>query len=361
MLIAINSSNMKLSSTLFLTTFVVGLFFANPVCGTWSIIATDRATGQVGGAGATCRGADGTSLLDDDFGSGAGRGVLVGQASASHSSVNVAEQELRDGATPSQIIKNYEGNNDQWAAVNYVSALVSTGQSVSNAADTTGRVKGDYLYAVQGNRLSSTNVVTYASEEFRKKTSKGKGKGGGKGGKKGSQVCDELADRLMRSMEAAVKDGDGDSDCTPQYPADTAYLLVKKPSDDEDDPYVVLDVTSGNYDAVEQLREAYDEWRDENPCEKRPKPHERYLPPLHHGPKMLLGVAGMVVAFLGIGYAAKKKGVVCITAASDFDDESDNSSFGDAETPYTFQRNFSKALFVPTRKDGKISLQKHGI
>jgi len=299
---------------------LLGAILVSPVAGTWSVIATDRATGQVGGAGATCRDGNGQSLLDDDFGSAAAKGALVGQDSASHSDVAVAEQYMQDNdlppnGYPDQIINvlGYNGNNEQWAVVDLEgNVLASTIPQASDSADTTGHVKGDYTYSVQGNRLSNTNVVTNAEKEFRKKGPKGHGGGKGVGkGKGGKGRCDDLADRLMRSMESAVKDGDGDSACTGRYgyPADTAYLLVKNPDDGDDvgNEYSRLDVVSGDYDAIEKLRELYDDWRDDNPCEERPKPHERFLPPLHrHGPGKLLAVSSIVFLIV-LGLTEKKK------------------------------------------------------
>lgn len=232
---------MKLHS--FLLVSFLG-FLADPVTGTWSIIATDRATGQVGGAGATCRGASGgDSLLEDDFGSGVERGVLVGQASASHSNVELAEGYLQDGETPYQILNDHDNDysrspytlNEQWAVVDLDGNVEATPCSScsSEFLQVQGQIGKDITYSAQGNRLSSKNVIYNAEKEFKKK---GKGKRGGKG--KGS--CHDLADRLMRAMEASSVDEDGnimgDTDCTPSTPANTAYLLVKKPGDDEDDP-----------------------------------------------------------------------------------------------------------------------------
>ena len=307
---------MNLSAFLVLQVIFID-FLAIPVHGTWSIIATDRATGQVGGAGATCRDGSGSSLVDDDFGSAANKGALVGQDQAPHGDVEDAEEYMQDNALPAngfpdEIINNqgYNGDDEQWAVVDLDgNVLVSTGSSVTDAAETTGHVRPDYTYSVQGNRLSDTDVVTNAAAEFRKK-GKGKGKGGkGKGGKGGKGKggkggCDDLADRLMRAMEAVVKDGEGDSKCTSAadgYPANTAYLLVKNPDDDEDAPYIELDITTGDYDAVAELREAYDDWREKYGCKKRPKPHERVYP--------ALALVGGIMALLGIGLAGKKRRV----------------------------------------------------
>jgi len=214
---------------------------------------------------------------------------------------------------PDQIINvlGNQGNNEQWAVVDLQgNVLVSTLPDASDSADTTGHVKHDYTYSVQGNRLSNTDVITNAEKEFRKKGSKGRRAGkGGKGGKGG---CDDLADRLMRAMEAAVKDGDGDSDCTSSgKSSDTAYLLVKKPDDDDDgEPYCILDITTeaDGSDAVERLRDAYDDWRDTHPCEKRPKRHERWD---------VVGVVGAIMTLLGVGYMAKKKRRAIISIEGD--------------------------------------------
>jgi len=339
-----------------LAAFVILCLLARPVYGTWSVIATDRATGQVGGAGATCRTSsdEGSSLLEDDFGSAAGRGALVGQDGAAHTgawptiSVESGETYMQDSnpplnGYPDQMINvlGFTGNNQQWAVVDLQGNVeVSTLPVVSTSADTTGHVRPDYTYSVQGNRLSSTDVVTNAEKEFRKK---GKGKGGkGKGGGKKKKHCDDLPDRLMRAMEAAAEDeyGNiiGDSNCTPDSPADTAYLLVKKPDDSDDgtDQYARLDiVTEGGSNAIERLREAYDEWREENPCEKRPMPHERYYPAL---------AAGGLIALLGLGiFALHKKKRVFIEGT--FLDSLEDSHVAETQmtTPYSMEQGGIRA------------------
>jgi len=237
----------------------------NPVSGTWSIVATDKKTGQVGGAGATCRVDGPGESVFEDFGFVREVGSFVAQAGSDNPGDNDdVEDALKDGKTPSQIVADgsFVDDGDQIAVVDLKGNADASECSKCELDfyDVQGRIKkNDITYSVQGNRLSSQNVVTNAEKYFKKtckkgktsKNKKGKTKGnkrknsknrgskkGGskKGGKKKKKpkCCNELVDRLMRGLEAGAKGKEGDSRCTnvdDKIPATSAYLYVDRPGD----------------------------------------------------------------------------------------------------------------------------------
>ena len=101
---------------------------------------------------------------------------------------------------------------------------------------------------------------------------------------------------------------------------------------DGTDQYARLDIlTEGGSDAIERLRVAYDEWREENPCEKRPKPHERYFPAL---------AAGGLIALLGLGVIALQKKKRVFIEGSFLDSLEDSHVAGETQmtTPYSMEQ-----------------------
>lgn len=316
--------------------------------------------------GATCREGSSGSLLEDDYRSVPGTGSLVGQACVDEScSTSSGDQDdakdlldpavVGGGLTPQQILDrndphnllgNPPGSTHQWGVVDlYGNADGFTGTATTpSSTDVQGHVKGDYTYSVQGNRLTSDDVVTNAEKEFRKNVKGGKGKGGkgkggkGKGGKgkggKGKGGCDDLADRLMRAIEAGAMDGGGDSDCT-QYgtAADTAYLHVQE-ADGTDVIKIDIESTTG-VDAIAQLRADYDDERGE--CLKRPKGKDRFLPKLKPGEGVLGAAVVVTLAALGLIALRRKRRVF---TEGTFIDSLKDSPVAETQltTPYSMER-----------------------
>jgi uncharacterized Ntn-hydrolase superfamily protein len=109
---------------------------------------------------------------------------------------------------------------------------------------------GTFTYSVQGNILTSGNVLDQAAAAF--------------------DGCD-LADRLIRALEAGAHNGEGDTRCTVDgIPSDSAFLHV----DREGEPagtFLRLDVTaSAPQSPLVALRSQYDAWRLTHACPAPP-------------------------------------------------------------------------------------------
>lgn len=220
---------------------------------TYSIAATDSATGQVGGAGTSCVGSFSVSII---YGAAPGRGVVHAQSYVNVAGRDLAVARLEAGVAPLDILAELTG-----AAFDPDSALRQYGvvDLAGRAAGFTGAANGAYAgdrrgtfgsftYAAQGNILTSAAVIDQASTAF---------EAGG---------CD-LADRLMRALEAGALGGEGDSRCTPRgIPSDGAFLEVDRPGEPRGGYLAIsVDDTSPTSPLV-LLRTEYDRWRADHPC-----------------------------------------------------------------------------------------------
>jgi MYXO-CTERM domain-containing protein len=224
---------------------------------TYSVVAVDTATRQVGGAGTSCmREIEGADVYII-YGSVPGRGVVHAQALVSGLSRDRAIKLLAGGTAPVDIIAaitaaSFDGSASmrQYAVADLggrVAAHTGT-QTQAYAGDRQG-MPATFVYSVQGNILTGKAVLTQAAAAF---------EGGG---------CD-LAERLMRALEGGALGGEGDRRCTPLgIPSDSAFVQV----DREGEPagsYLALRVpSSGNDDPLVELRASFDTWRETHPCE----------------------------------------------------------------------------------------------
>jgi len=228
------------------------MFYPATAYATYSIVAVDRATGQVGGAGASCVG---SFSVRNIYGVAPGYGAVHAQASLSTAGRNRAVLRLFEGTDPADIIAEItspafdpSAGVRQYGVVDLMGRAAGfTGrQTTSYTEDRQGSVDS-YTYSMQGNILTSRLVLDYAEIAFQ-----------GLG-------CD-LADKLMWALEFGALFGEGDRRCTPRgIPADSAFIEVELP--EGEGTFLRFEVTaSGPYDPVAWLRALYDVWRAENPC-----------------------------------------------------------------------------------------------
>jgi len=246
---------------------------------TWSIIATDPETGEVGIAGASCIGG-----VDVIGGLVPGRGVIAAQGVSNTSARQRGQELLAEGASPAVVIAEITNEaadpNPWWSftsgaqvrqygvvAVGYESAPASyTGRRTLSWA---GSAQGGGV-SVQGNLLAGPKVVAAALERFEQLR---------------SDCRSTLHDRLVEALEAGAKAG-GDRRCEPALAALSAYLEVAGPDDPLGASSLRLIVTppfepdrsiptllrqliwpereSENENPVTKLRAIYDEWRHEH-------------------------------------------------------------------------------------------------
>jgi uncharacterized Ntn-hydrolase superfamily protein len=188
---------------------------------TWSIVAVDPRTREVGIAGASC--------IARSFviaGLAPGHGAIAAQAMANLAGRDRGVEMLGQGASPKQVIAAIASADfDSLASVD-TSRLrqygaVALGHEAEPAAFT-----GSWTFAwqghatasgvsVQGNLLAGPEVVEHALAAFTAPA---------------PPDAERLADRLLRALEAGAAAG-GDSRCLPEQAALSAFLMVAAPGD----------------------------------------------------------------------------------------------------------------------------------
>lgn len=222
---------------------------------TWSIVAVDPETGQVGGINASCVEAPyGTTLLPLALGIVPDVGALAAQAALNQTTRDLAVALLGDGVAPEQVIAMVNATDPGSASRQYgVVTLDSQTATFTGAAnqDWAGDAEGVGLTA-QGNLLVGPAVVGDALAAFEAER---------------LECPFTLADRLMLALEAGATQG-GDDRCSLEQTALAATLQVGYPGDDPDALTLDLRIASqpeGGDNPVVLLRAAYDEWRAANP------------------------------------------------------------------------------------------------
>ena len=198
----------------------LAVLLPSPARATWSIVAVDPRTGDVGFAGATCGvGIQFVPALSPRH------GAVASQAATSFAGRDHASTWISEGLTPDRIVerlkdpKSYSGffGGDvsvmQYGVVSFSGpAATYSGAEIPAPANAETGVN----YSVQGNTLRSPAVVTKAAAAFRIE-------------RVGSCQL-ELSDRLLAALEAG-RDAGGDSRCPEGAPAQSAALIVMRPGD----------------------------------------------------------------------------------------------------------------------------------
>ncbi len=226
---------------------------------TFSIVAVDPATGEVGAAGASCvdgaASIGGVIILNKIL---PGRGGINAQAWICvnpHTNLNNAANQMFFGKSPEQIIEWLQ-ENDQCSVQNFNPAYRQYGivdfDSDGNprSAAFTGESADDYKghligdnYAIQGNILLGPEVLEGMENGF-------------------TQTEGTLAEKLMAAMQGANFAG-ADARCLDRGTSSTsAFLRVMRPDDDDNDPYLELNVAEMPFgeEPIDSLQILYDEW-----------------------------------------------------------------------------------------------------
>lgn len=230
-----------------------------PAHATYSIVATDTTTRQVGGAGTSCVGSLSVRVI---YGSVPGKGAVHAQAQLGGPGKAEAVDQLGMDIAPDAIIASITSTavdpNAQRRQYGIVDLMMRsagfTGAQTSPFTDDRQAITGPFTYSVQGNILTSAAVLDQAAQSFE------------------SRGCD-LADRLMLALEAGATNGEGDSRCTPGgIPSDSAFIQV----DREGEPagtFLQLEVIdTAPQNPLVMLRAQYDAWRATHPCPVAPMP-----------------------------------------------------------------------------------------
>ncbi|MCB0593558.1 MAG: DUF1028 domain-containing protein [Phaeodactylibacter sp.] len=226
---------------------------------TFSIVAVDPETGEVGSAGASCvQGAGaigGVILLNGII---PGRGGVNAQAFICvnpHINLDNAMARMGEGFSPQEII-DWLIENDECFSQNFDPSYRQYGiadfdpdgnprtaaHTGSNADNWKGHITGAN-YSIQGNILRGPEVID--SMEARFLATQG-----------------SLAKKLMAAMQGANIVG-ADSRCTAAGTSSTsAFLRVFRPDDEPDAPYLELNVaeTPTGVEPIDSLQSLFDEW-----------------------------------------------------------------------------------------------------
>jgi len=222
--------------------FLISLFGANGQ-DTFSIVAVDLETGEVGSAGASC--VDLTSFpgFSDGFLGELfpGEGAINTQASYSAANQENARERFMLGDTPEEIIDWLESNDvsgtpatRQYGIVKIVDGIVLTAASSGDETlDYSNHVLGSN-YSIQGNILLGQEVLD--SMEARFLATEG-----------------DLACKLMAAMQGANMIG-ADSRCIGNRTSSLfAFLKVAQLDDDFGDPSLLISVRTVNGDEIEPI------------------------------------------------------------------------------------------------------------
>lgn len=220
---------------------------------TYSIVAADTQSHEVGGAGTSCLTGDDVFVIYRGI---PGRGVVHAQAYYSLNARDRAAELLERGDTPVAVLDAITlPSFDSRVAIRQYGVVDVRGATAGFTGTGTMPFAGDrqgtvppFSYSVQGNILTSAKVLEQAAAAFQQ------------------NGCD-LAERLMVALEAGAHEGQGDSRCTSKgIPSDSAFLQVERPGVAEGN-YLSLHVeTSGEENPLPLLRAKLDAWRAQHPC-----------------------------------------------------------------------------------------------
>ena len=237
-------------------TFLLAVLISFPILAqdTFSIVAVDSITGEVGSAGASC-------LDDGDIAGGVyiisdlipGKGAINTQSYWDATNQANATQRMSDGFSPDSIIDWLE-NNDvtsnaairQYGIADFDSlgSPRAAGFTGANCFDYKNHIVGDY-YSIQGNILLGQEILDSMEARF-------------------LNTQGELAVRLMAALQGANVPG-ADTRCLAEgVSSQSAFVRVAKPGDSMNNLYMDLLVGSTPFGAepIDSLQTMFDNWKN---------------------------------------------------------------------------------------------------
>jgi len=220
---------------------------------TFSIVAVDSLTGEIGGAGASCVDAaivgSGVIVINEIQ---PNRGAINSQASLNFTNQINASTRMREGNSPDEIIEWLKRNDVQRNPSIRQYGIVDFDEKGSpRAAAYTGLNCFDYKgqrigknYAIQGNILKGAAILDSMEARF-------------------LSASGSLADKLMEAMQGANVAG-ADIRCLNEGVSSlSAFIRVAKPNDTPDNFWLEIDVKSTAFgvEPIDVLQEQYDEWK----------------------------------------------------------------------------------------------------
>lgn len=223
---------------------------------TFSIVAVDTETGEIGSAGASC--VDGAASIGGVIiisGIIPGRGAINGQATICipHFNLDYAMGQLSTGKSPQEILDLLYANDQCGFGSNEsrqygIVDLDMDGNPRSaafkgaDALDWAGHIVGED-YAIQGNILLNDQILTAMEANF-------------------NSTQGSLAEKLMAALQGANVPG-ADSRCLDRGTSSTsAFLRVFKPDDDPSQPFLEINVAEMPFgeEPIDSVQTLFDEW-----------------------------------------------------------------------------------------------------
>ena len=197
---------------------------------TWSIVAVDPRSGEVGIAAASCIGG-----VEVTGGLAPGRGVIAAQALSNPRARNQAVKLLARGASPEQVIAQITARKFDPESFRSGSKLRQYGVAALGFEEEAASFTGSWVpgwsgtahghgVSVQGNLLYGASVVEDALVAFKASA---------------KDPAATLGDRLMAALVAGAARG-GDKRCAKELSALSAFIAVARPRDQPGRPYLRL-------------------------------------------------------------------------------------------------------------------------
>jgi uncharacterized Ntn-hydrolase superfamily protein len=241
---------------LFLSCWLLGASLTGIAQDTFSIVAVDSATGQVGSAGASC-------LDNDDITGGVyiitellpGRGAINTQAQWNPSNQSNARRRMESGDSPQEILDwlsaplNDAGFNPevrQYGIADFDTAGRPRAAAFTGAQtiDWKGHRTGTH-YAIQGNILRGPDILDSMQARFLRSAGR------------------SLAERLMAALQGGNVPG-ADSRCLSEgVSSQSAFVRVAEPNDSAGHFLLDLKVTKTPFgrEPIDSLQKLFDAWR----------------------------------------------------------------------------------------------------
>lgn len=216
------------------------LAIASPASATWTIVAVDTDTGEVGSAGASC-----TPFVVGVARLVPGRGAIVAQAMSNMNAKAKGVSMIEIGQDAAAVVAAISDPSfDPTAARQQYGVAVIGWEGQADAAAFTGgetpESRGHLIgpgVAVQGNVLLNDQVLKASFAAYQDAEARGL----------------NLADRLLLALEAGSRAG-GDARCGAKT-AQSAYLGVAAPSDPANKPGLRIVVATDRDDPGNPIRE----------------------------------------------------------------------------------------------------------
>ena len=215
---------------------------------TFSIVAVDTMTGQVGSAGASC--IQGSIIISDMH---PGLGAIHTQSYWNAINQDSASSLMEQGYSPQEIIDwlvDNDAQNDptirQYGAVDLINGGRSAAFTGENCSDFKGHKIGD-TYAIQGNILLGQSILDNMEEAF-------------------LTQYGTFEEKLMASLMAANVVG-ADTRCTPYgTPSISAFIRVSNSDNSEDSLFMDINVDNAplTLNPLDSLHVLYWNWKIEH-------------------------------------------------------------------------------------------------